>query len=236
MEPIPKHVSIITGAGSGIGRAIAVELAGAGHALVLAGRRSEPLDETGLMLAEARWISVPTDVADPEQVNRLIARALDVFGRIDALVNNAGLGPVEPIERTEWQTLVRVFDINALGPAWAIARVWPIFVQQGGGCIVNISSMATVDPFPGLFAYAAAKGALSVMALSCVNEGREHGIRAFAVAPGAVETAMLRSIVSERDLPPEQCLDPSDVARVVAECIRGDREDQMGRTILVPSP
>jgi NAD(P)-dependent dehydrogenase (short-subunit alcohol dehydrogenase family) len=96
--------------------------------------------------------------------------------------------------------------------------------------------MATTDPFPGFFIYAAAKAGVNLMAKSCAKEGREFGIRAFSVAPGAVETPMLRALFSEVQLPPEKCLSPDDVAKVVVECIAGERDTQNGETIFIPSP
>ena len=99
--------------------------------------------------------------------------------------------------------------------------------------MVNVSSMATQDPFPGFFAYAASKAALNLMARSCATEGREHGIRAFAVAPGAVETDMLRAAFGEDVIPREQTLDPDTVARVIVECVTGERDAQNGDTIPV---
>ena len=95
--------------------------------------------------------------------------------------------------------------------------------------------MATVDPFPGLGVYAASKAALASLTRSLHNEGASHGIRAFSVAPGAVETKMLRQLFSTDQLPTDQTLEPAAVAEVVVGCIRGEREDDRGQTILLPS-
>lgn len=181
-------------------------------------------------------LCVPTDVANQGECRSLIAAALDCFGRIDALVNNAGYAPSEPIESHTDEVIRSVFATNAIGPATLIAGVWPTMVRQGGGRIVNVSSMSTVDPFPGLFAYAASKGAVEVMVKSCEVEGRARGIRAFGVAPGAVDTAMLRGIVSEEDLPASRCLRPEEVGRVIAACAAGRRDVDSGKVILLPSP
>lgn len=223
-------VALVTGAGSGIGRAISVRLSRANHRLVLAGRTLRTLEETGSQLP-GPWLAVRADVADADSVSAMVDQAMAHFGRLDVLVNNAGRAPAVPIAESDPELIREVFAINALGPAWAIARAWPIFLEQGRGCVVNISSMATADPFPGLYAYAAAKGAVNVMVKSCMNERGEADIRAFAVAPGAVETAMLRAIVSESDLPPEDTLDPDEVAEVVVDCVLGRRDEQAGETI-----
>lgn len=230
-------VTLITGAGSGIGRATASLLAGARHRLVLAGRRRETLEETTSMLGTgAEALIVCADVAEAAQAAEMVDAAVERYGRLDNLVNNAGLAPVRPIDQTTPEVLRAVYGVNALGPAYAIVRAWPTFVRQRSGCIVNVSTMGTVDPFPGFFAYAAAKSAVNSMARSCAKEGRAFNIRAFAVAPGAVETEILRANFPESVLPRDKALDPRAVARVIVDCIAGALDDQNGGTVLVPSP
>ena len=102
--------------------------------------------------------------------------------------------------------------------------------------MVNVSSMATVDPYPGLSVYAASKAALESLTRSIAVEGREHGIRSFSVVLGAVETAMLRSVVSEAQLPREKTLEPRDVAEVVMACVEGRHDSRNGGAVPVPSP
>lgn len=226
--------ALITGAGSGIGRATAVALAREGYRLALVGRRAEPLAQTAAALPSgSHSIQIIADVAKPEDAARMIDAAAAAFGRLDALVNNAGFAPLLPIDRTTPEILRQVYNTNALGPAYAIARAWPIFVRQRRGCIVNLSTLGTFDPFPGFFAYAAAKAAVNLMALSCANEGREHNIRAFAIAPGAVETEMLRANFPESVIPRSKTLPPESVAQVIVECVLGKRDEQNGRTIIV---
>jgi NAD(P)-dependent dehydrogenase (short-subunit alcohol dehydrogenase family) len=217
--------------------AVAARLAALGHRLVLVGRRRSQLDDAGKTLpAGTSVLCLGADAGDVNQIGPAIDRAVDHFGRLDVLVNNAGHAPLLPIEQTTPALLDECFRINAIGPAYAIARAWPIFKEQRSGCIVNISSMATADPFPGFFIYAAAKAGVNLMAKSCAKEGSEFGIRAFSVAPGAVETPMLRALFSETQLPRAKCLAPDDVAKVVVECISGERDSQNGETIFLPSP
>lgn len=230
-------VAFITGAGSGIGLAVAARLAALRYRLVLVGRRRQLLDEAAKSLpAGADVLCAAADVGDVCQIGPAIDRTVDHYGRLDVLVNNAGHAPLLPIEQTTPALLDECFRINAVGPAYAIARAWPIFKEQRSGCIVNVSSMATADPFPGFFIYAAAKAGVNLMAKSCAKEGHEFGIRAFSVAPGAVETPMLRALFSESQLPRSKCLAPDDVAKVVVECIVGERDKQNGETIFIPSP
>jgi len=148
-------------------------------------------------------------------------------------VNNAGLATAIPVGKTDEQTLVRSFDVNAIGPAVAILAAWPFFERGKSGCVVNISTMGTADPFPGFFAYAASKASVNLMTKSCAKEGAAIGVRAFAVAPGAVETPMLRSLFDPKKVPPSACLSPDDVAGVILACVKGTRNQDNGKTIFL---
>lgn len=231
-------VAVVTGAGSGIGRAAALMLAQAGYDLALAGRTEAPLRSAAQEISDltggaSRTLVAPTDVAQPDDVRRLIAAVDQEFGRIDALVNNAGCGDLLPIDRTDLAVIRRAFDTNAIGPALAIHLAWPILKRRRSGCIVNVSTAGTADPFDGFFAYAASKASVNLMARSCAKEGKRFGIRAFSVAPGAVETPLLRSIFSASTLPASACMTPDDVARIIVDCIAGRRDRDNGRTIFV---
>jgi NAD(P)-dependent dehydrogenase (short-subunit alcohol dehydrogenase family) len=237
---MPPHtqVALITGAGSGIGRATALLLAGRGWDLALAGRREEMLRVTCAVcgLAPARVLVLGADLSEPAQAVAVVDRTLERFGRLDALINNAGLAPRLPIEGHTPALIDEVYAVNALAPAQAIARAWPAFVRQESGCIVNISTMGTIDPFPGFFAYASAKAAVNLQVLCAAREGAPHGIRAFAIAPGAVETEMFRKIATEEEFPRSRTLTPEAVAHVVLDCIEGRRAAENGRVIAMPTP
>lgn len=236
-SPANRPVALVTGAGTGTGRAIALLLAASGYRLVLVGRRRPPLEKTLGELAEpANHLIATADVSDTKQIGPAIDRAMDHFGRLDALINNAGTAPLLPIDKTTPEVLEACFRTNAIGPAWAIAKAWPIFKRERSGCIINISSMATHDPFPGFFAYAASKASVNLMAHSCAKEGREFNIRAFSIAPGAIETPLLRAAFPVSVLPPEKCLRPEQVAQLVLECLSGKHDDRNGQTIQLPSP
>ncbi len=232
-------VALVTGAGSGIGRAIAVQLARGGYRLLLVGRRTAPLEETGAMLPGARgvlWQAHAADVGDASACAGAVDAAVSAFGRLDALVSNAGLAEMHPLGGHEGDDIRRIFDVNALGPAWLVDRAWQVFERQGGGCIVFVSSVASVDPFPGLAVYGAAKASNNTLARACAVEGERFGLRAFSVAPGAVDTPMLHGLFTPDDIPVERRLTPEQVAAVVVDCITGARDAENGRTILVPSP
>ncbi|MBL8763008.1 MAG: SDR family oxidoreductase [Phycisphaerae bacterium] len=230
------RVAVVTGAGSGIGRAVCVRLASAGWSLSLIGRRSEPIEETSRLCREAgapRTMTLAAHVGRPADDARIVASARRDLGGFHVLVNNAGWAPVASIDHHTPGVLDEVFAVNALGPARLIALAWPVFAAQRRGCIVNVSSLATIDPFPGFFGYAAAKASLNLMARSCAKEGASLGIRAFAVAPGAVETPMLRANFTEQQVPASRCLTPDMVARVIVECIDGGRDGENGGTVVL---
>lgn len=234
-------VAIVTGGGSGIGRAIADELVDRGCRVVLAGRTADKLiTACNEMDHGVMAIPVPTQVSDRKQVTALVNRAVDHFGRLDIVVNNAGVAPLEPIGEQKLETIEQCFEVNALGAAYLITAAWPHLIRESegkrGGCIVNISTMGTFEPFPGFFAYASSKAAVNLMAKSAANEGAAYGIRAFAVAPGAVETPMLRGLFDTTAIPPEKALKPQDIGKVVLDCITGERDGDNGSTIPVPSP
>jgi NAD(P)-dependent dehydrogenase (short-subunit alcohol dehydrogenase family) len=218
-------------------------LSGKGYAVVLVARTLDALEQTA-QACPGPSLCVACDVGEPGSAAEIVAAALERFGRIDALVNNAGAAPLQPIDKTTPEIVDQTFEVNAMGPARLIAACWPVFLRQhaekrvlpGGHRVVNTSTMGTVDPFPGFFAYAAAKAGVNLMARSVAKEGRAIGVKGFAVAPGAVETPMLRANFPATKLPAAKCLSPDQVAQVIVACILGERDDKNGETILVPSP
>ena len=225
-----EPVAIITGAGRGIGRATALELHRRGYQLALAARGAEDLRETG-RLAGGSALCLPTDVTDPAQVDRLVEKALERYGRIDAVVNNAGLAPVRPIARMTPQEWRDVIDTNLSAAFYLTRAAWPAFERQRGGVIVNVSSAAARDPFPGFAAYGAAKAGLNLFGLSAAREGEAIGVRVHTIAPSAVETGMFRKIMTAEQYPKEKTLDPADVAKVIAGCVQGDLRYASGEVI-----
>jgi NAD(P)-dependent dehydrogenase (short-subunit alcohol dehydrogenase family) len=239
-------IALITGAGSGIGREIARQLADLGFACVLCGRRLRPLEETASLL-RGPALPLSVDLCKPRDVERMVDAAFNWRGRLDALVNNAGWSPSATIAQTDAAMIEQVFALNAMAPALTIARAWPRLTQQAAAArdagrpmprvtIVNVSSMAVKAPFEQLYAYAAAKASTHLLARSAANEGGPHHIQAFAVAPGAVETELLRTIVDREILPESMTLSPAQVASVIVACIRGDHDALNGEPIWVPSP
>ncbi len=242
--PGVRPVAMVTGGSAGIGLASAMSLVRRGWRVLITGRDQGRLDAAVDGLAEAgsatggEASAFRGDVAVAGESAAAVAAAVERYGRLDALVNNAGAAPLKPMGETSRGDYEASVAVNLLGPAEAIAAAWPIFRQQhdgeaagGGGRIVNVTTMGTADPFPGFAAYAAAKSGAASLARSAKNEGAEIGVLAFNVAPGAVETAMLRSLFDTTTVPAEFCLSPTDVGAVVAACACGERDADNGKTI-----
>ncbi len=178
---------IVTGAGRGIGRAIARRLGVAGANVAIAARTHEQLDETRKMVERAggRILAVAADVSQPDDVQRVIDETLSVYGRIDALVNNAGTAPLATIDQMEPHVFDTIVDTNVRTVYLCSRGVWRAMADGGGGAIVNISSLAAYDPFPGFAAYGAAKAFVvaDTMALGHPRLWRRTGRRGDRNAP-----------------------------------------------------
>ena len=227
-------VAIITGAGRGIGRATALELAGLGYRLALTARDLDALNETIDVVGQPnRCVALRTDVTDPQQVDHLVNQTVDRLGRIDAVVHNAGLAPIRSIPEmtvSEWRAVI---ETNLSAAFYLCRAAWPVFEKQGGGVVVNVSSLASRDPFPGFAAYGAAKAGLNLFGLSAAREGETIGVRVHTVAPGATETGMFRALPGMDQYPRERTLDPAEVARIIGRCVTGDLRYTSGEVIYV---
>ncbi len=230
-----NKIAIVTGAGSGIGRAVAVQLGEAGYCVVLVSRSRDRLEETAEHV-EGDTFVYPADVADPKAVRMLIEDVVASFGRIDALVHSAGYAELTSIEQITPELWRKTVDVNLSAAVLLTAAVWPSFKQQQSGIVVNVSSMASIDPFPGFSVYAAAKIGVNMFTRCTAQEGEPIGVKAVAVAPGAVETPMLRGMFDESMIPADKTLSPDQVAEVICDCITGERDFNNGETIQLPSP
>lgn len=182
-------VAIVTGGASGIGLATAVELASRGAAVVSADLKASEADEKPLLAAGGggAW-AVQCDVSQEEQVQRVVDGAIERFGRLDVIVNNAGLMIFKALEDHQIADWLRILQVDLLG-AFLFMRAG--FRVMKGGSIVNVSSVHAIETTPLVSSYAAAKAALLSLTRSGAIEGEAKGIRVNAVLPGAVDTPML---------------------------------------------
>jgi NAD(P)-dependent dehydrogenase (short-subunit alcohol dehydrogenase family) len=234
-------VAVVTGGSAGIGLAASRALTERGWRVLICGRDASKLVEAerGLSAAGEGSVAVcETDVGVEGGARRAVEAATERFGRLDALVNNAGYAPLEPISNTPREVYERSWAVNVMGPAEAIAAAWSAFEEQHtadpdtpGGRVVNVTTLGVADPFPGFAAYAAGKAGAASLARSVKNEGDGIGVLGFAVAPGAVETGMLRDLFDERTVPPDICLTPDEVGAVIAACACGERDADNGKTL-----
>lgn len=228
-----QRVCVISGASRGIGLATALRFARGGWGLVIAARQGAALQAAAdrIGAAGAPCEALPVDVGTEAGARELIEVARRRFGRVDVLVNNAGYAPLAPIERFATEDFERAIAVNIAAVFYTTRAVWPTLKAQGGGTIVNVSSMASVDPFPGFSVYGACKAWVNLFTQATAAEGRPLGIRVFAVAPGAVETTMLREHFPE--FPREATLDPDEVAGLIEHVCEPPMTHASGQTIFI---
>ena len=208
-------VAVITGASRGIGRAIAVALAGQGASLVLAARDREALDETAKNVAKAggEAMVVPVEMTDEGSLKNLIRAAGDHFGRIDILVNNAGITHSAILAETTTADYDRCMAINARGPYILCREAIPWLGKMGRGYIINISSVVGVKGYPLQTAYGASKHALRGMSIALAEELKDENIRVHVICPGGVDTEMVTRV--RPDIKKGDLIEPQEIAELV---------------------
>ena len=220
-----EKVVLVTGAGSGIGRAVALAFAGAGYAVVLGGRRARALEETAALAPGRAMLSVPTDVSDAAQVAALFGEVKTKFGRLDVLFNNAGTGappvPMEELTPAQWQAVV---DVNLSGAFYCTQQALKLMKAQSprGGRIINNGSISAHAPRPNSAPYTATKHAITGLTKATALDGRAFDIACGQIDIGNAQTDMTARMTMQRGVPqangtlaPEPVMDVDAVANAV---------------------
>lgn len=190
---------LITGGSRGIGRACALQFAERGARVAIHfGSNRAAAEEALAQLPGEGHIALQADIRDPAAVAGTVDHAVSSFGRLDVLVNNAGLGAVRPVPGTPLATWERMLAVNLTGTFLPTKHVWKLMQAQGGGSIINIASLAGRRGVALMSAYAASKWGQIGFTLSAAEEGKAHGIRVNAVAPGKGDTAMRAAVVEDK--------------------------------------
>jgi NAD(P)-dependent dehydrogenase (short-subunit alcohol dehydrogenase family) len=217
-----QKVALVTGAGTGIGKAAAIALAKAGYAVTLAGRRKEPLDETAKE-AKGKTLVVPTNVGDPASVKALFAKVKEQFGRLDLLFNNAGMGaPPVPLEELTYDQWSAVVAANLTGPFLCTQEAFKIMKEQKprGGRIINNGSISAHAPRPFSSPYTSTKHAITGLTKSSALDGRAYDIACGQIDIGNAATPMTERMKTgvlqpSGAMAPEPRMDVEDVAKAV---------------------
>lgn len=227
--------ALITGGTSGIGLATAQRLAAQGYQIAICGRDPARLAAAERAIrASDPGIAVEMCQADfrqPQTVAKVAQQTLRAFGRIDVLVNAAAVAPLGEFATFTEAQIAELFAVNHLSPIYLTQAVWRTMQDQSAGVIVNISSLAAIDPFPGFSLYGASKAWVDALTQSLASEGKRYGIRVFSVRPGAVETPMLRGLFPK--FPADQAVSAADVAAVIESLLEPSWRHSSGQIVHV---
>lgn len=241
MSEIKEKVVIITGASSGLGEATARRLAKNGAKLMLAARREDRLKNLAAEVEKEGGVVKyqVTDVTDPSQVKKLVQATKEAYGRVDVLINNAGLMPLSPLAATKVDEWEQMIDVNIKGVLYGVAAVMPIMLQQESGHIVNLSSVAGHKVFAGGAVYCATK-----FAVKAISEGirLESGgkIRSTNISPGAVATELTSTISHDETAKMAKqlygvAIDADAIARAITYAIEQPGDVDVNEIIIRPT-
>ncbi|MEH2088612.1 SDR family oxidoreductase [Nostoc sp.] len=241
MSLIQNKVVIITGASSGLGEATAKRLAASGAKLMLAARREDRLKELVGAIAKSGGTATyqVTDVADRAQVEALAKETLSTYGRIDVLINNAGLMPLSPLDQVKVEEWDRMIDVNIKGVLYGIAAVLPTMRQQKSGHVINLSSVAGHKVFAGSAVYCATKYAVRAISEGLRLESNGE-IRSTNISPGAVATE-LTTTITDKDTAAginqlyAIAIDADAIARAIAYAIEQPDDVDVNEIIIRPT-
>ncbi len=240
---IEGKVVVITGASSGNGEATARLLSAQGATVVLGARRVERIKSLADELAKrgGKALAVATDVTHCDHVKKLVDAAVQAYGRIDVMLNNAGLMPHSPLERLKIDDWNRMIDVNIKGVLYGIAAALPYMKQQKSGHIINVSSVAGHKVRPGSAVYAATKSAVLVLSEGLRQEVKPYNIRTTVISPGALATELPNSVTepdiaaSIRKFVDDIALPAESFARVVAFAISQPEDMDINEILFRPT-
>lgn len=242
---LQDRVAIITGASSGIGSATARLLAADGCAVAVAARRSGRLVTLvdGINGMGGRGMAVTTDVTDRQQVERLVEQVLESFGRLDILVNNAGIMPLSPVRRLLVDDWDRMIDVNVKGLLYCIAACLPTMLDQGGGHILNVGSVAGRRSFYSGTIYSATKFAVRAISQGLrIELSPNDNIRVTDIEPGVVDTELTDHITDEETVTgfaqrwgKKKKLDSEDIARAVLYAVTQPEHVNINELLVRPT-
>ncbi|HET9961479.1 MAG TPA: SDR family oxidoreductase [Nitrospiraceae bacterium] len=212
MGRLQGKIAVVTGGGSGIGRAIAIRFAQQGATVVVASRRLYKCEETAAAIQTAGGQAAPiqTDVSDEGQVEALISETVRRYHRIDILVNNAGIFGGRHLAQTTTEEFDHVMNTNLRGTFFCCRAGFKQMKRQGGGLIINMSSVAGVQAWTGTGTYSASKHAIMALTKALADEGRAHRIKATAICPAGVADDLVDAGSEERSR--SEKIDPYDIA------------------------
>ncbi|WP_063732870.1 SDR family oxidoreductase [Streptomyces sp. RTd22] len=233
----------ITGASGGIGEATARLLAERGAGVVLAARRSERIDAIAQEIREAggRAVTCVVDVTRAEDLHRLVSSAVDQFGRMDVLVNNAGIAPISPLADLDTASWAAMIDVNLRGMLNGVAAALPVFREQGSGHLVSIVSVAGLSVSPSMAVYAATKNAVRTVHEGLRTESTDGVVRTTAISPGYVRTDLADSMADPhireqiRKNMDAVGISPAAVARAVAFAVEQPDDVEIGEINIRPT-
>jgi 3-oxoacyl-[acyl-carrier protein] reductase len=233
-HPLARQVAIVTGAGRGIGAAIASKLANLGATAVVCGRTRAALESTVTSIVQAGGKAevVVCDVTSLQSIEAVAKQVESTFGRADILVNNAGIGgfggPLHQLSPDGWD---QILNTNLRGVFYAVRAFAPLMIRARAGHIINISSLAGKNPLPNGAAYAASKWGLNGLSYSVAEELRSHNIRVAVVCPGSTNTDL--SPHAGKD--PSKMLQPEDVAHAVAMLVTQSPQSFISEILMRPT-
>ncbi|HWX47813.1 MAG TPA: SDR family oxidoreductase [Roseomonas sp.] len=240
-DNINGKIVVITGASSGLGEATARHLAARGAKLFLGARRLDRLQALAAELGLGTEAVVQTDVTDPQQVARLVDAAVAAHGRIDVIVNNAGLMPHSLLERGKVDDWHRMIDVNIKGVLHGIAAALPHMQRQKSGHIINVSSVAGHKVRPGSAVYAATKAAVRMLSEGLRQEVKPYNVRTTVISPGAVESELPGSVTEAdvaagiKDFYEKFAIPAESFARMVAFAMSQPQEVDVNEILFRPT-